>query len=242
MNTEDFEVKVDNREPQDTYDLVIIQYPNARFEQLDVGDIVYKNLAFELKTWGDFIQGITAKGKENRFRTQLYNFFLNTEIEGYYFIYGNWNEINEHSQIKMQAVLGAIASIQARYRVRINVFPNKQYAIYVVCKIIAKSFDRKEIHPVTYRVSTDDRAVNMLIQSAERFQEKAVINALDIFGTVKNVINSTPKELEKISHIGKETVKRFFETINYDFKQKAEFESDFAEEFDLVDIEVDKVG
>jgi len=241
MSVEDFVVLVDNREPPDTHGLVLKQYPNAIIVQLEVGDIVYKNIAIELKTWDDFIQSITAKGKENRFKNQLYNFFLNKQIDGYYFIYGNWTDINKHSQIKMQAVLGAIASIQARYGVRINIFPNKPYAIYVACKIIAKSFDKKEVRPVTYKVSTDDRAINMLINGAERFQEKAVKNALEEFGTVKNVINSTPKELEKVKNIGKETIKRFFETINYDFKQKLEFENDFELEFNLIDIEADKV-
>lgn len=238
MSDNSLEVSVDSREPPDTYKLVVKQFPNAKIEQLDVGDIVYKNIAIELKTWGDFIQSIMDK----RFKNQLYNFLLNTEIDGYYFIYGKWTDINKYSKIKMQAVLGAIASIQARYGLKINIYPNKQYAIYIACKIIEKSSDKKDVRPVTFRISTDDRAVNMLVQSAARFQEKAAKNALEHFGTIKDVINTSPKDLEKVKHIGKETVKRFFETINYDFKQKADFEEDFDNEFELINIDDDKVS
>lgn len=236
INIKDLEVLVDSREPQDTLILVKQLFPKARFKQLEVADIVYGSVGIELKTWEDFISSIT----DARFKNQLFNFFLNPDIRGYYLIYGGWKDINKHSQIKMQAVLGAIASITARYNAQLLMLPNKEYAIYIACKIIEKSFDHKEIKPITYKATTEDKAVNMLLASAERIQEKGVRNALETFGTVKNVINSTQKELEGVKYIGKETVKRFFETINHDFSQKEAV--DIEKLNDLIDINKNKVS
>ena len=224
-----WEVLVDNREPDSTIEKVKVFFPSAKKIKLDVGDIFFKSVAIELKSFQDFIQTIMDK----RFRNQLYNFSINKDIEGYYIIYGNWHDINKYSKININAIIGAMSSIEARYGLRLNIFPNKDYAIYYSSKIIEKSFDKKIIKPTTFRITTDDKAINMIMDGAERLQEKGVIKALEYFGSVKNIINSTPKKLQNIKNIGKVTAERFFETVNYDFKQKKIFENDFDIDFDI---------
>lgn len=231
---EDIIPSVDNREPPDTLERVRKIFPNAIQEQLKVCDIVYKNVGIELKSINDFVQSIM----DGRFRKQLYNLLMNEQLDSYYIIYGSWNEIRAFSNIKMTAVLGAMASITARYAVKVIVMPNKDYAIYVACKIIEKAYNGKDVRPVTHKISTEDCAVNMILDGAERFQEKAAMAALEHFGTVKKIVNSTPKSLESIKGIGKETAKRFFETVNHDFKQK----KIFLEDLDIgFNIEEDKI-
>ena len=91
----DLAVKVDSREPNSTLELVKRFYPNATKEQLSIGDIAINNIAIELKSLEDFVKSIMDK----RFRNQLYNLLMNENIDTYYVIYGNWDEINKFSNI-----------------------------------------------------------------------------------------------------------------------------------------------
>ena len=213
--------------------------PLATVVPLLVGDIVYKQIAIELKSWSDFITALTSK-KDDRYRKQLYNFLINEEVDGYYIIYGNFNEINKYSQINMHAVLGALASIQARYHVKLLTLPNKDYAIYTALKIIEKTLDRKDVRPVTYKVGTDERAVDGLVAIGERIGGEDALKLLEHFGTFKNVINATKKEMVEIHKIGDTKADNMLKVIHYDFKNKVEFEKTI-EELGIIDIEKDKV-
>ncbi len=234
------EVKVDIREPDDTLQKVLKICPLAKRDKVDVGDIVYKNVAIELKSWSDFVLAFTSK-KDDRFRRQLYNFLINKDIEGYYIIYGDWSEINAFSQIKMTAVLGAIASIQARYGMRLCILPNKDYAIYVSLKIIEKTYDHKDVRPVTYRVGSDERAIDGIVAIGERVGSEDGIRLLEHFGNFKNVVNATEKQMVEVHKIGKTKAKNLLKVIEYDFKSKAEFEENISKEFEIIDIDGDKV-
>lgn len=239
------EVYVDINEPNDTLELVQRLYPSAIGVKLEVFDILCKNIGIELKSWQDFIKALIDR-KDKRYRNQLYNILetmqINPELNAFYFIYGNWNEINKYSQINMNAVLGAIASIEARYRIRCNIFPSKRHAIYLACKIIEKATDGKVINPQTYRVLTEDRGRNMLANSAERISSSSIDNLLNEFGTVRNVINQSIEELIKIDGIGKKTAERIIKTVTFDYRKKADFEKEIDDEINFnFDIEKDKI-
>jgi len=231
---------VDKREPNDTLEKVQKICPLAKFDILEAGDIGYKQVCIELKSWSDFVIALTSK-KDDRFRRQLYNFLIIKDIDAYYMIYGDWSEINSYSHIGMTAVLGAIASIQARYGMRLSVLPNKDYAIYVALKIIEKTFDHKDIRPVTYRVGSDERAIDSIVALGERVGSDDGIRLLEHFGTFKDVVNATEKELVVVNKIGKIKAQNLLKVINYDFKSKAEFEDAIDEEFGLIDEEEDKI-
>lgn len=234
------EILVDVREPDDTLKRVLTICPLAKREQLSVGDIAFKQVAIELKSWSDFITALTSK-EDDRFRRQLYNFLINKDIDGYYIIYGDWSEINQYSNIGMTAVLGAIASIQARYGMRLSVVPSKDYAIYVALKIIEKTFDKKDVRPVTYRVGSDERAIDGIVAIGERVGSEDGIRLLEHFGTFKNVINATNKQMMEVHKIGDIKAKNLLKVINYDFKSKAEFEEAIDEEFSVIDVKKDKI-
>jgi len=240
VNLDLLEIIVDKREPNDTLEKVQKICPLAKFDILEAGDIGYKQVCIELKSWSDFVIALTSK-KDDRFRRQLYNFLINKDIDAYYMIYGDWSEINDYSHIGMTAVLGAIASIQARYGMRLSVLPNKDYAIYVALKIIEKTYDHKDIRPVTYRVGSDERAIDGLVAVGERVGSEDGIRLLEHFGNFKNVINATEKEMVKVHKIGKIKAKNILKVVNYDFKSKAEFEEAIDEEFGLIDAEKDKI-
>lgn len=218
---EGLQVKVDTREPIDTLDMVRQFCPLAVRKKLIIGDIAFGNVIIELKTYMDFVASV----KDLRFRNQLNNMKetlkenYDDEPGFYYFIYGNWDDIKTHSDIRPAALLGAIASIQSRYGFYCCTFTKKIYAIYCSCKVIEKAHNNKEIKPVTYKMTSDQRAINMIRSGAERFQEAAAINALEKFDTVKNIVNATEKELLEVKKLGKKTVGRFIETINYNFNE-----------------------
>ncbi|HEC39931.1 hypothetical protein LCGC14_0224550 [marine sediment metagenome] len=236
------EVKVDVREPDDTLEKVLTFCPLAKREQLEIGDIVYKHVAIELKSWVDFINAFTSRS-DDRYRRQLYNFLINKEIEGYYVIYGDWEEINDYSHVKMTAVLGAIASIQARYGMRLMILPNKDYAIYTSLKIIEKTFDHKDVRPVVYKVGTDERAIDMLVAAGNRIGSSDAIRLLSHFKTAKNVVNATSKQLQEVKKVGKVKADNLIKTFNYDFKAKKDFEdnmNDLSEEAPKKEEKVEK--
>lgn len=234
------EIIVDPREPKDTFEKVKKICPNAKIEMLDCGDIGFKQVAIELKSWSDFVTALVSK-EDDRYRRQLYNFLINQEIEGYYVIYGDWSEINQFSNINMRAVLGAIASIQARYGMRLSVVPNKDYAIYMSLKIIEKTFDHKDVRPVTYKVGSDERAIDGLVAIGERVGTEDARRLLEHFGTYKNVINASEKDMTDVKNIGKIKAQNLIKVIDYDFKGKQEFENAIDEEIEIIDIENDKV-
>ncbi len=236
----EIEVLVDSREPKDTLTKVQVYCPLARQTQIDVGDIAFKQVAIELKSWVDFINSFTAKD-DDRWRRQLYNFYINKDIEGYYIIYGRWEEINEYSQVKMTAILASIASMLARYGIHVLVLPNKDYAIYVALKIIEKTYDRKDVRPVVYKVGTDERAVDTLVAAGDRVGSSDAIRLLEKFGTVKNVVNSNVKEMITIKKIGKIKAENLMKTFTFDFKKKQEFEENMKREMEIVDEIEDKV-
>lgn len=237
---EAIEVLVDSREPASTLEKVLKICPLAKRVYLDVGDIGYKNVAIELKSWSDFVTALVSK-KDDRYRRQLYNFLINQEIEGFYIIYGDWHEINQFSHINMRAVLGAIASIQARYGMRLSVVPNKDYAIYMSLKIIEKTYNRKDVRPHTYRVGSDERAIDGLVAIGERVGTEDARRLLEAFGDFKKVVNATEEEMMKIKHIGKTKAQNLIKVIEYDFRSKQEFEEAIDEEIEIIDIENDKV-
>ncbi|KKM87251.1 hypothetical protein LCGC14_1270940, partial [marine sediment metagenome] len=230
------EVKVDTQEPDDTLEKVLVFCPLATRAVLSIGDIVYEHVAIELKSWADFINAFTSKS-DDRFRRQLYSFLINKEIEGYYIIYGRWEEINEYSQVGMTAVLGAIASIQARYGMRLMVLPNKDYAIYVSLKLIEKTFDHKNVRPVVYKVGTDERAIDMLVAAGKSIGTGDAIRLLDHFGNAKAVVNATSKQLQEVKKIGKVKADNLIETLTYDFKAKKDFDDSMNEDMKLADEE-----
>lgn len=238
---EDLIVEVDSREPDDTLSLIQKLCPNAIKTQLDCGDIGYKQVRIELKSWSDFVTALVSK-EDDRYRRQLYNFLINPEIDGYYIIYGKWSEINEYSKINVNAILGAIASIQARYGMRLSVLPRKDYAIYVSLKIIEKTFDHKDVRPVTYKVGTDQRAVDGIVAIGERVGTEDARRLLEEFGTFKNVINASPTDMQKVHNIGQTKADNLIKVINYDFVDKKEFNMDLDEEIGIIDIEKDKIS
>ncbi|KKM15034.1 hypothetical protein LCGC14_1635800, partial [marine sediment metagenome] len=232
------EVKVDTQEPDDTLEKVLLFCPLATRAVLPMGDIVYEHVAIELKSWTDFINAFTSKS-DDRFRRQLYNFLINKDIEGYYIIYGRWEEINEYSQVGMTAVLGAIASIQARYGMRLMVLPNKNYAIYVSLKLIEKTFDHKNVRPVVYKVGTDERAIDMLVAAGKSTGSGDAIRLLEHFGNAKAVVNATSNQLQKVKKIGKVKAENLMKTFTYDFKAKKDFDDSMNEDMKLADEEPD---
>jgi len=213
--------------------------PETIEKQLEIGDIAYKNIRIELKSFPDFINSLTDK-KTKRFRNQLLNMYINEELECYYIIHGDWVSMFKFSQMNPNALLGAIASIAGRYKIPPIVLPNKEYAIYVAYKIIEKSFDHKVIRPDTHKVQSDDRAIDMICASADKVGVRDAEALLKHFGKVKIVVNATVDQMIKVKGIGKEKAKRIHETSNLDFKVIEDFDEGFEGDFEF-DINLDKV-
>lgn len=240
------EIKIDTREltgkskdRNETFEIMveIIEKINEKFktehtvieESLELGDIRCGDVIIELKTFPDFVSSL----KDERFRGQLFNMYLNDDLNCFYFIHGSWNTAFEHSKIHPHSLLGAIASIFINYGVKPITFPNKNYALYTAYKIFEKMASGTAKQPKTFKTTSDLRAINMLRVSAPRFQEKAAIGALEEFGSVKEVINADYDALIDIKHLGEKTIKEFLKTINLNFKVKKDLEIDLLKDFDI---------
>jgi len=233
------QILVDTKESSDTFALMQKLEPETIEKQLEIGDIAYKNIRIELKNWADFINTLTDK-KTKRFRTQLFNMYINEDLECYYIIYGDWAAMFKFSQINPNALLGAIASIVGRYKVPVIVLPDKEYAVYVAYKIIEKSFDHKIIRPDTHKVQSDDRAIDMICASANKVGVRDAEALLKHFGKVKYITNATVEQMTKVKGIGKQKAERIHETSNLDFKVIKDFDEGFGEDFEF-DINLDEV-
>lgn len=234
------QILVDTKERNsDTFVLMQELEPETIEKQLEIGDIAYKNIRIELKSWADFINTLTDK-KTKRFRNQLLNMYINEDLECYYIIYGNWEAMFNFSQINPNALLGAIASIAGRYKIPPIVLPNKEYAIYVAYKIIEKSFDHKVIRPDTHKVQSDDRAIDMICASANKVGVRDAEALLKHFGKVKIVANATVAQMIKVKGIGKQKAERIHKTSNLDFKVIKDFDKGFGEDFEF-DVDLDRM-
>ena len=231
-------VEVDVREPDDikepTLDLIREAYPLAFKKESVLADIRYGNIWFELKSLEDFIATI----KDGRYEFQLTNAVSTLheypDVEFFYCIYGDWYDLNKYSSMNPNAILGAIASIQIRRGIPVLILPNKRFMIYVICKIIEKAHDHKEIKPPKYKMRTDNRGLAMMMAGAERFQEKAALNGLEEYGTVQNLINAIVSDYKnvakKIKQLGEKTSKRLRTTLTFDFKTKKELQKEILED------------
>lgn len=222
MSVSEKEVKVDTKEPEarteeyeETFALIKHFFPNAIQIGLVLGDIVYGRVGFELKTWGDFINSIMDR-ETNRFRNQCYNMHNNPEVVWYYVIYGKWSEINEYSDININAVLGAIASINARYNIKTLIMPSKKYAIYTIYKIIEKAHDDKTPEIKVSYANTEQRAIGML-SAIDGVGSTKALPLLEYFGDIRATVNATLEDLMEVKGVGKVTAKNIVDTVSYYF-------------------------
>lgn len=214
------EIIVDSREPPDTLKLLQRYCPKARKEKLEVFDIVYKNLGFELESFFDLV----GKIKSNRYRNQLNNIKLTCEaseaIVPHVIVWGNQDEIKTYSKIRPEAVIGAIASILGGYNFKYANFLNKLHAIYGITKIIEKTYDEKDRGAITYKthkMTVEQQVINVIRSCAGRFSENAAINALTEYKTIKTIVNLSVDDLKKIYGIGDKIAKEFYKVVNHDF-------------------------
>lgn len=214
MDTSEPEARTKDYQP--TLDLVLQYFPLAKKKKLEIGDIQYKDVVIELKSFKDLWSALTVDRGE-RFRNQLYNMHLNPTIKFFYIVYGSWDSLAAEEHININAIMGAIGSINGRYRIPCIPMPAKKAAVYLASRIIEKSYDDKIIKPVTLKVKTEDRAVNMVLASGLRIIETGARNALKKFDTLKKMVNAPEKELKDIEKFGDESVKKFIQTINYSF-------------------------
>lgn len=222
-------------EYESTFKLILKYFPNSVKVPIELGDIIYEGCGFELKTFGDLINAIMHNNGE-RFRNQLLNMKNNSNTDWYYIIYGKWSDINKYSNINPNAILGAIASISAHYGVRCMILPNKNYAIYTICKIIEKYHDGKSIRPVMHHATTEEMAINSVSCMADKLGENKALDLLKDLGTLKKVVNSDVDTLTKTKGIGKTIAGRMIETINKDFsEQKKDNIIDFDISKDKID-------
>jgi len=133
----------------------------------------------------------------------------------------------------MNAVLKALSSLIARYKVQLLTFPNKKYAIYTISGIIEKSRDHKIPEPDTYKTSSTDRGINIVRSAGERVGNSDSERLLKYFGTAKAVANASIEDLQTVEKIGPKKAQSIFEGFNFDYKEKEEFEEELTIDFDI---------
>lgn len=211
--------EIDIREPQEMIDL-FKAHTSCEVTKLDIGDYVYKGrVAFERKNAkGDFvvIQDVMAKVGELRF---MYPFC-------YLIVEGNMAQTIEliKERFKKPSFITSFTGMVSSLTVRgcPPIFAEDKATLFnIMVGIAEKTLDGKDRSPYLRPFKTFHRNDNtpLRVMIATGIGEERSRALLRKFGTVENIIISSPEELMKVPGIGPGTVDRIDKACAYVFKE-----------------------
>jgi ERCC4-type nuclease len=161
-------IKIDSREPPKIKTLMEKNGFKCEIEALPIGDFVYEDICIERKEVEDFVNSI----RTGHLQKQLLQMQENYK-RCYLIIIGNFDDLYFHPHIKQWTVehtLGSLASINARYNVKVIQVKNNDHMAKIIKKIIEKSTDGKvpsllntELMTVKGKMTEEDTKLKMLM-------------------------------------------------------------------------------
>ena len=177
------------------------------FQQLKVADYVLDDVAIERKTFSDLISSMINK----RIFSQL------QELKQYpnplLIIEGYNNEIN--SGMNINAVRSFILSIALRYKIPI-IFTEDSSETADYLEILSRKKPKEVSLNINKKSLTKNQELQFILESFKRIGPKTARKILEEFKTLKNIGNSSEKELEKI--LGKKA-EDFFKILTREYKK-----------------------
>lgn len=200
---------VDIREKQSlVYSNLIGQKANARFEKLEIGDYLIRDIILERKTFSDFQASIIDKRIFNQL-IELNKYekrFL--ILEGFLFDYGG-------SRLHENALRGMILSCIAEFNVPIIYTKNEEDSAKFLISL-AKRLDReKKENSIRFKKSemTLDEQKQFVLEGFPGIGPTTAKELIGEFKTLKKIFNAKEKDLEKINLMDENKLKKFKEIL-----------------------------
>ena len=195
-------VVIDDREKDKERINAVIDYygkDKTTIERLSTGDIVIhqdggrSSVAFEIKTWQDFIGSI----KNRRIQHEVLN-MKNDYPFCFVIIYDNkkWNR--KYVQASRAQIQGNIISIMQRYKVPVIIAKNLKELI--ICLDICVNNVNKALEPIDppiVRSKDTNEMINVLI-GLPKVGKKTAQKLLSEFDKPSNVFNASKEELDNV--------------------------------------------
>lgn len=162
------------------------------YKQLPVADYLLNNIAIERKTISDLKSSITNK----RIFSQLLE--LKQYPIAFLIIEGPESELYNSEQIHENAVRGFLLSLAIEYKIQYLRSKNPKETAKLL-SILAKKQSNKDIslRPSKIYKSPSEQKQHIL-EGFPNIGPKKAKSLLETFGSLKNIFNATPKELEKV--------------------------------------------
>jgi len=209
---EQFQIIVDNRELKSGVAKTLFE-KDVRIipEQLEVGDFILSSkICCERKSVKDFVNSII----DGRLFKQAKNLVANFEKP--FIIVEGCEDLYSVRNVHPNAIRGAIASLVLDMKVPI-IF-TKDYVDTANLLITILKRERKDKPLISLRGErkplTDKELMEYVITSFPNIGRVTAQNLLKHFGTIKNIINSSPEELIKVEGVGKVLSKQFNDLVN----------------------------
>ncbi len=176
------------------------------FKELKVGDYIAKDVVIERKTVSDFISSMINKRLLSQLKDlqQIENKILIIEGIEEQELYPEGNCINPN------AIRGFILSIILKYKVPIIMTQNQRDTAKFI-SVISRKKEKETSLKIKKRAKNKKEQIQMIIESFPGIGPKISKKLMKEFKSIKNLINASEEELEKI--IGKKA-KIFRELID----------------------------
>jgi len=162
---------------------------------LEIADYLINNIAIERKTSGDFINSMLSKRLQEQLN-QLQQYEKKLLI-----LEGNTN-LQKNSNINPNAIKGQILAILTYYNIPIIFTKDSEDSanyLFLLAKQQLKGVQESTLH--SRKPSSEKEQKQYIIESFPNIGPKTAKELLKKFGSIKNIINTSEKELEK--EIGK---------------------------------------
>ena len=210
-------IAVDSREPPKIFH--IFDKLNIPYERktLQVGDIVdsEKSVAIERKTMGDFSMSIMdgrifKQVEEMQKNFDTHYIIISGAIKDLYFMTKN---LSPSQRPNTNYILGAMASLVAKYKVPILMVDNDSQLVKLSAYIIEKTGQVPHRKPILKAPRTPEDVMLNIVASAPLVGLEKARLILAKFSTINNICASSTEELMQIDGVGKvlaNNIKKYF--------------------------------
>jgi ERCC4-related helicase len=190
-----------------------------KVKQIEVGDYVLSDdVVCERKTVEDFLNSLLDGRLFNQAIKMNENYSMPLIL-----IEGRMEDLFNLRNIHKNALIGALTSLTLNYHTPVFfVSGAKETSEFIY--VIAKREQFKEDKEIKLRVGkkglTTIQQQRFIIESFPLIGAEAGINLLKEFGSIKNIINATEKELQKTNLIGKGKAKKIKKILEAKYKEE----------------------
>ncbi len=191
---------------------------NVKVKMLDVGDYVLSDsVVVERKTISDFLQSII----DGRLFEQITSMKSNYE-KPLLLIEGDFQQIYTLRNIHKNSIIGALTSAALNYGVPVlfTAYPRETVDfLHNIAKREQFGKDKDIRLRIGRKKMTPSEQQRFVVESLPFIGPKLARSLLNEFGSVKEIVNATPKELQKVEKMGEKKAKQIRKVLDSQYKE-----------------------